>query len=308
MTPLGRGMSFLNLDWYLQGAVAAAGIETPRAGVAAEKALETPCRDDTRPLAGRVALVTGSTSGIGLAMARDFAAAGCHVVLNGFGEADEIKKLEGDLARQYGVKVVYSPADLTKPPAIREMIEAAIRDLGSVDILVNNAGMQHVSPIDEFPEEKWDLVIALNLTAAFHTTKAALPGMKARGFGRIINIASAHGKVASVNKSAYCASKHGLMGLTKVTALETAGTGVTANSICPGWVLTPLVQKQIEARTKTSGKTVAEETAALVSEKHPSGQAARPEHLAQLALFLSSEAAEQITGADFSMDGGWTAR
>ena len=188
------------------------------------------------------------------------------------------------------------------------MVAEAGEKLGAIDVLVNNAGVQHVSPLVSFPEEKWDQVIAVNLTSTFHTSKACLPSMTERGYGRIVNIASAHGKVASSNKAAYCAAKHGVVGLTKVTALETAGTGVTCNAVCPGWVLTPLVQKQIEARAAVSGRTIEAETRALVSEKHPSGQAVEPRHLAQFVVFLCSPAAEQITGAELSVDGGWTAQ
>ena len=178
----------------------------------------------------------------------------------------------------------------------------------SVDILVNNAGIQHVSPLRDFPEDRWDAVLAINLSSAFHTTKACLPDMTANGYGRVINIASAHGKVASVGKAAYCAAKHGVVGLTKVTALETAGTGVTANAVCPGWVLTPLVQQQIAARAAKSGRSLAAEKHALVSEKMPSGEAVKPEHLGQMVVFLCSEAAEQVTGTELLMDGGWTAQ
>lgn len=260
------------------------------------------------PLAGRSAIVTGSTSGIGLSIATALAASGCNVVLNGFGKPDEIRALQRELSMRHGVTVSYSAADLTNPVEIRRMVTEAEAELGAVDILVNNAGIQHVSPIRDFPENKWDQVIALDLSAVFHTTKACLPGMTERGFGRVINIASAHGRVASANKSAYVAAKHGVVGLTKVTALETAGTGVTANSICPGWVLTPLVQQQIEARAAKSGRSVEDETVALVSEKHPSKQAVRPEDLGQLVVFLCSAAADQMTGTELSVDGGWTAQ
>merc|ERR1719454_1610353 len=259
-------------------------------------------------LSGKVALVSGSTSGIGLSMAESLASAGCDIVLNGFGDPDEIKKLEADMASTYGVKTLYIGADLTSADAIKAICDEATAKLGKVDILVNNAGIQYVAPIVDFPEAKWDQVISLNLTACFHTTKAVLPGMMERGYGRILNIASAHGRVASLNKSAYCAAKHGVVGLTKTTALETAGTGVTAVSICPGWVLTPLVKKQIEARAAEKGTTFEEETKALVSEKHPSGQAAKPEDFGALCVFLASGAGDQITGTEISIDGGWMAQ
>mmetsp|Transcript_28331 Transcript_28331/g.72586 ORF Transcript_28331/g.72586 Transcript_28331/m.72586 type:complete len:295 (-) Transcript_28331:231-1115(-) len=260
------------------------------------------------PLAGRSAIVTGSTSGIGLAIAESLAAHGCNVVLNGFGDEITIRQLEFDLSQRYGVVVTHIAADVTQSEQVRSMVAEAEARLGAVDILVNNAGIQHVSPIEEFPEEQWDRVLAVNLTSAFHTTKACLPGMVDRGFGRVINIASAHGRVGSANKSAYVAAKHGVLGLTKVTALETAGSGVTANTICPGWVLTPLVRKQVEMRASKSGRTVEEETRVLVSEKHPSGRAVDPSHLGALVVFLCSDAACQITGADLSVDGGWTAQ
>jgi 3-hydroxybutyrate dehydrogenase len=199
-------------------------------------------------------------------------------------------------------------ADVTKPDEIQSMVHEAEHKLGAVDILVNNAGIQHVSPLVDFDEQKWDKIIAVNLSSAFHTTKAALPGMTRRGYGRVINVASAHGRVASKGKAAYCAAKHGVIGLTKVTALEVAGSGVTANSVCPGWVLTPLVLEQIRARAKVSGRSIDEETRALVSEKHPSGQAVRPSDLGQLVAFLCSSAADQITGTELSVDGGWLAQ
>ena len=261
-----------------------------------------------RPLSGRSALITGSTSGIGLSVAEQLAEQGCNVVLNGFGDAGEIDALQHRLRERHGVQVVYVPADLTRPEEIRSMVGAAEAALGAVDILVNNAGMQHVSPVRDFPEARWDQIIALNLSAVFHATKAVLPGMSVRGYGRVINVASAHGRVASVNKSAYVASKHGVVGLTKATALETAGSGVTCNAVCPGWVLTLLVQKQIESRVAASGRSLADETKALVSEKMPSGQPVEPEHLGALVAFLCSPAAAQITGAELSVDGGWTAQ
>ncbi|MFD4839780.1 3-hydroxybutyrate dehydrogenase [Achromobacter sp. NPDC058515] len=259
-------------------------------------------------LKGKVALVTGSTSGIGLGIATAFAQQGADIVLNGFGDAAEIEKVRAGLADKHGVKVIYDGADLSKGPAVRDLVENAVRQMGRIDILVNNAGIQHTALIEDFPAEKWDAILALNLSAVFHGTAAALPHMKKQGFGRIINIASAHGLVASANKSAYVAAKHGVVGFTKVTALETAGQGITANAICPGWVRTPLVEKQITALAEKSG--VDQETAArdLLSEKQPSLQFVTPEQLGGTAVFLASDAAAQITGTSVSVDGGWTAR
>jgi len=259
-------------------------------------------------LKGKVALVTGSTSGIGLGIATAFAEQGADIVLNGFGDAAEIEKLRAELAAKHGVKVIYDGADLSKGAAVRELVENTVSQLGRIDILVNNAGIQHTALIEDFPAEKWDAILALNLSAVFHGTAAALPHMKKQGSGRIINIASAHGLVASASKSAYVAAKHGVVGFTKVTALETAGQGITANAICPGWVRTPLVEKQITALAETNG--VDQETAArdLLSEKQPSLQFVTPEQLGGTAVFLASDAAAQITGTTVSVDGGWTAR
>ena len=255
-------------------------------------------------LKGKVALVTGSTSGIGLGIATAFAQQGADIVLNGFGDAAEIEKLRAELADKHGVKVIYDGADLSKGSAVRELVESTVRQLGRIDILVNNAGIQHTALIEDFPAEKWDAILA----AVFHGTAAALPHMKKQGSGRIINIASAHGLVASASKSAYVAAKHGVVGFTKVTALETAGQGITANAICPGWVRTPLVEKQITALAEKNG--VDQETAArdLLSEKQPSLQFVTPEQLGGTAVFLASDAAAQITGTTVSVDGGWTAR
>jgi len=259
-------------------------------------------------LKGKVALVTGSTSGIGLGIATAFAEQGADIVLNGFGDAAEIEKLRAELAAKHGVKVIYDGADLSKGAAVRELVENTVRQLGRIDILVNNAGIQHTALIEDFPAEKWDAILALNLSAVFHGTAAALPHMKKQGSGRIINIASAHGLVASASKSACVAAKHGVVGFTKVTALETAGQGITANAICPGWVRTPLVEKQITALAEKDG--VDQETAArdLLSEKQPSLQFVTPEQLGGTAVFLASDAAAQITGTTISVDGGWTAR
>ena len=264
--------------------------------------------EEALSLSGKVALVTGSTSGIGLAIARALAATGTHVVLNGFGDKAQIDKLVAEFKSQYNVKVDYSAADMSKPAEIAAMVARAARDIGGVDILVNNAGIQHVAPVEEFPVEKWDAVIAINLSAAFHAIRAALPHMKARNWGRIINVASTHGLVASAQKSAYVAAKHGILGLTKVVALETATTGITCNAICPGWVLTPLVQQQIEARAKAEGKTVEQAKTALLAEKQPMLQFSSPENVGALAVFLSGDAAATITGSSYSIDGGWTAQ
>ncbi len=259
-------------------------------------------------LKGKVAVVTGSTSGIGLGIATALAQQGADIVLNGFGDAAEIEKLRASLAARHGVKVLYDGADLSRGDAVRGLIDNTVRQTGRIDILVNNAGIQHTALIEDFPADKWDAILALNLSAVFHGTAAALPHMKKQGFGRIINIASAHGLVASANKSAYVAAKHGVVGFTKVTALETAGQGITANAICPGWVRTPLVEKQISALAEKNG--VDQETAAreLLSEKQPSLQFVTPEQLGGTAVFLASDAAAQITGTTVSVDGGWTAR
>jgi 3-hydroxybutyrate dehydrogenase len=259
-------------------------------------------------LKGKAAVVTGSTSGIGLGIARALAAQGASVTLNGFGEKAEIEELRSGLERLSGAKAAYHPADMTKPREIADLIASTRAEFGSVDILVNNAGIQHVAPIDEFPEEQWDRVLAINLSSSFHSIKAALPGMRKKGWGRIVNLASAHGLVASVHKSAYTAAKHGLVGLTKTVALETAGTGVTCNAICPGWVLTPLVQKQIDAKAKKEGVSGETAKARLVAEKQPSGDFATPEQIGGIAVFLCSDAAAQVTGASLSVDGGWTAQ
>jgi 3-hydroxybutyrate dehydrogenase len=258
-------------------------------------------------LQGKLALVTGSTSGIGLGIARALAAQGGGIVLNGFGEPDAIEALRAGLAKEFGVKVVFEAADLTRPAEI-ESLARRCEAHGGVDVLVNNAGTQHTAPVDAFPPERWDAIIALNLSSAFHTTRLMLPTMKARGWGRIVNIASAHGLVASVEKSAYVAAKHGIVGLTKVVALETAQTGVTCNAICPGWVLTPLVQKQIDARIAERGLTPEAARESLLGEKQPSKAFVTPEQLGALAAFLCSPAADQVRGAAWSMDGGWTAQ
>jgi 3-hydroxybutyrate dehydrogenase len=259
-------------------------------------------------LKGKNAVVTGSTSGIGLAMAREFAANGANVVINGFGDAQAIEQERAGIEKEFGVKAVYLNADLMKGDAARQFIEDAVNALGSIDILVNNAGIQHTDTIENFPPERWDAIIALNLSAVFHGTAAALPHMQKQGWGRIINIASAHGLVASVNKSAYVAAKHGVVGLTKVTALENAGNGVTCNAICPGWVRTPLVEKQIQALAEKKGLEIEVAAKELLAEKQPSLQFVTPKQLAGAAVFIASDAAEQMTGTTLTLDGGWTAR
>ena len=259
-------------------------------------------------LKGKNVVVTGSTSGIGLAMAREFAANGANVVINGFGDADAIEKERVNIELEFDVKAHYINADLMQAQATRDFIEQSVKALGGIDVLVNNAGIQHTDLIEDFPVERWDAVIALNLSAVFHGTAAALPYMKKQGWGRIINIASAHGLVASVNKSAYVAAKHGVVGLTKVTALENAGTGVTCNAICPGWVRTPLVEKQIEALAKKNNLDIEAAAKELLFEKQPSLQFVTPKQLAGGAIFLASEAADQMTGTTLTLDGGWTAR
>jgi 3-hydroxybutyrate dehydrogenase len=259
-------------------------------------------------LKGKTALVTGSTSGIGLGIARALAGQGADIVLNGFGDAGEIEKLRKGLIDEFKVKAIYALADMSKPDEIYAMVKKALAELGRIDVLVNNAGIQHVAPIQDFPIDRWDAVIAINLSASFHTIRAALPDMLKRNWGRIINIASAHGLVASVQKVAYIAAKHGLVGLTKVVALETATTGVTCNAICPGWVLTPMVQKQVDARVSEKKIPLEKAKLDLLSEKQPSHEFVTPEQLAGLAVFLCSEAATQMRGAALSMDGGWTAQ
>ena len=259
-------------------------------------------------LKGKVAVVTGSTSGIGLGIARALAAAGADLMINGFGEAAAIDKLRREIAAAHGVRVDFSGADLSKPADATGLIEHATRELGRVDVLVNNAGIQHVAPVHEFPLERWDAVIAINLTAVFLTTRAVLPQMLARDWGRIINIASVHGLVASVDKSAYVASKHGVVGFTKGVALETATTGITCNAICPGWVLTPLVQKQIDALAARDKLDPDEARVKLLGEKQPSLEFTTPEELGALAAFLCSDAAAQLSGVALPVDGGWLAR
>jgi len=259
-------------------------------------------------LHGKTALVTGSTSGIGAAIADALAAGGSRVVLNGFGDAQAIAAQVGDLAERHGVETAHLHADMTRPEEIAQLMAQAAERFGTIDILVNNAGIQHVAPIEEFPPEKWDAILAINLSSAFHTIRAALPGMRAKGWGRILNTASTHGLVASPGKSAYTAAKHGVVGLTKAVALEAAGSGVTCNAICPGWVLTPLVQKQVEARATADGIDETEAKRRLLAEKQPSGAFVTTEQIGALAAYLCSPAADQITGAALNIDGGWLAQ
>jgi len=259
-------------------------------------------------LKGKVAIVTGSTSGIGLGIAEVLASQHCDVMMNGFGDEKMIAALQARLHRQYKVKIGYHGADMTQPDEVQAMVKATRRELGSVDILVNNAGIQHVAAIEEFPRAKWDQVLAINLSAPFHAIQAAIPHMRKKKWGRIINIASAHGLVASKNKSAYVAAKHGLVGLTKVAALELAGSGITCNAICPGWVLTSLVQKQIEDKARDKKIKVKEAEIELLSEKQPSQQFVTPDQIGKLVVFLCTAAADQITGSSQSIDGGWTAQ
>lgn len=258
-------------------------------------------------LKGKSAIVTGSTSGIGLGVAYALASQGANILFNGFGEQAAIDALVADTAKTYGVKTAYSSADMSKASDIRAMVKQAEDAFGAVDILVNNAGIQYTARVEDFPEEKWDAIIAINLSSAFHATKAVLPGMKSRNWGRIINVASAHGLVASATKSAYVAAKHGIVGLTKVVALEMGDQAITCNAICPGWVLTPLVQKQIDDRAAKEGKTTAEVSKEMLGEKQSTNRFSTPEQIGGLAIFLCSEAAINITGTTHSIDGGWTA-
>jgi 3-hydroxybutyrate dehydrogenase len=255
-----------------------------------------------------VAVVTGSTSGIGLGIAQALAGAGADLMLNGFGEAGAIDRLRRDLGTRAGVRVGYSDADVSRPVEVAGLIERAEAELGPVDILVNNAGIQHIAPVHEFPVEEWDAILAINLSAAFHAIRAALASMLERNWGRIVNIASAHGLVASAHKAAYVAAKHGLVGLTKVVALETAKTGITCNAICPGWVLTPLVEKQIKQRATADGSSFESAKITLLGEKQPSHKFVTTEQLGGLAVFLCSPAAAQIRGQALAVDGGWTAQ
>jgi 3-hydroxybutyrate dehydrogenase len=258
-------------------------------------------------LAGKVSLVTGSTSGIGLGIARALAAAGSDIVLNGFGKAEYVADVQAKITADFKVRVSYSAADMSKPAAIREMIDTTLKSSGRLDILVNNAGIQHVAPLQDFPPEKWDAIIAIDLSSAFHTTRLALPSMIQNKWGRIINIASAHGLVASPFKSAYVAAKHGIIGLTKVTALETAEQGITCNAVCPGYVYTPLVEAQIDGQAKAHNIPRDKVIRDVLLAQQPNKRFATVEELGALSVFLASEAAASITGIALPVDGGWTA-
>lgn len=258
-------------------------------------------------LKGKSAIVTGSTSGIGLAYAKALAAEGASVVINGFGDAATIETERAALEATAGAKALYDSADMTRPDQIAAMVARAEKELGSVDIVISNAGIQHVAPIDEFPIEKWDAIIAINLSSTFHLMRAAIPGMKARKWGRIITTASAHSLVASPNKSAYVTAKHGIAGLTKTAALEVATHGITVNCISPGYVWTPLVENQIPDTMKTRNLTREQVINDVLLDAQPTKQFVQPEQVAALALFLCRDEAAQITGANYSMDGGWTA-
>lgn len=259
-------------------------------------------------LKGKTALVTGSTSGIGLGIAKALAQQGANVVLNGFGDASAPQAEVLAAGQAAGVQVAHHGADMARAADIEDMMGFAAARFGRVDILVNNAGIQHVAPVEDFPTERWDAIIAINLTSAFHSTRLALPAMRAAQWGRIINVASVHGLVASAHKSAYVAAKHGIVGLTKTVALETATSGVTCNAICPGWVLTPLVQKQVDAKAAQHGLSNADATRLLLGEKEPSQQFTTPEELGALAVFFCSEAAANVRGVAWNMDGGWAAQ
>jgi 3-hydroxybutyrate dehydrogenase len=259
-------------------------------------------------LKGKRIVVTGSSSGVGWGIAQAFAKEGCHVMLHGIEEETQVASLKQEIESLSKGKATYLQADLSQSKACRALIQKTIEVFGGVDIVVNNAGIQYTEVVEKFPEDKWNLILNINLSANFHTTQAALPYMYQQKWGRLIHIASAHGHVGSVHKSAYVAAKHGLVGFSKVVALEAAGTGVTSNTICPGWVLTPLVQKQIEAMAQEKNLSIEEAKSALLLEKQPSGEFATPEALGGLAVFLATEHGNQVTGASFLMDGGWTAR
>jgi 3-hydroxybutyrate dehydrogenase len=258
-------------------------------------------------LSGKSAIVTGSTSGIGLAIARRLAAAGSNIMLNGFGDANEIETIRGEIANGHNIKVIYNPADMTRPPEIADMVAQAESEFGGVDIVVNNAGIQFVAPIEEFPVEKWDAIIAINLSSAFHTTRAAIPAMKKKSWGRIVNIASAHALVASPFKSAYVAAKHGIAGLTKTAALEVAEHGITVNAVCPGYVMTPLVEKQIPEQAKARGITEQQVISDVLLAAQPTKHFVGADELGDIVTFLCTDSARSITGAMLPVDGGWTA-
>ena len=263
---------------------------------------------ESKPLDGRVAIVTGSTSGIGYGIAERLAASGCDVVLNGLGEKKTIDGVRTSLEKKSGRRVRFHGADMRKPDEIRALVEYARKELGSADILVNNAGIQHTARVEEFPADKWDAIIAINLSSAFHSMAAVMPSMRESGWGRIVNIASAHGLVASANKAAYVAAKHGLVGLTKVVALEAADSGITCNTVCPGWVRTPLVEMQIDQLAAQEGISKEEAADRLLAAKQPTGRFVEVEQVGELVVFLCSSAASNITGASYTIDGGWTAQ
>lgn len=258
-------------------------------------------------LKNKVALITGSTSGIGLGISKVLASKGCNIVINGFGEAADIEKERAGIEKEYGVKCIYLAADISKYESVATLVSESEKQMGSLDIIVNNAGIQFTSKAEDFPIEKWQAVIDTNLSGVFYGVKAALPGMRKRNFGRIINIASAHGLVGSVEKIAYVAAKHGVVGLSKVVALETGDVDITCNAICPGWVLTPLVQKQIDDKAKKLGKTPDEISNEMLSEKQAKIQFTTPEEIGEMVVYLASDAAKNVTGTTFSIDGGWTA-
>ncbi len=266
-----------------------------------------PALAPARPLAGKSAIVTGSTSGIGLGIARALAGAGANVMLNGFGDPATIAKLHDELETTCGVTVVHSAADMSRPEQIAGMVATAASKLGAADILVNNAGIQHVAAIEDFPPEKWDAILSINLSAAFHTMRAAIPAMRARGWGRVVNVASAHGLIASPFKSAYVAAKHGMVGLTKTAALELAEAGITCNTICPGYVWTPLIEQQIDDQARSHGIPREQVVRDVLLKNQPNKRFATVEEIAALTLFLCSEAAASITGTALPVDGGWTA-
>jgi 3-hydroxybutyrate dehydrogenase len=268
---------------------------------------DNPIADRDRPLAGLAALVTGSTSGIGLGIARKLAAAGADIQLNGLGDAAGIEATRRQLADEYGVRALYHDADMSSPDAVADMVGSAEQQLGKVDILVNNAGIQHVAPVERFPAEKWHAILAINLSAAFFAIQAVLPGMRARGHGRIVNIASAHGLVASPFKAAYVAAKHGIVGLTKVVALETAEAGITCNAVCPGYVWTPLVEKQIDDQAQSHGLNREQVIRDVLLAQQPNKRFATVQEMGALVAFLASDCAASITGTALPVDGGWTA-
>lgn len=259
-------------------------------------------------LNGKVAIVTGSTSGIGLGIAKVLAGQGADIVLNGFGDALEVEVIRSSIERSHGVRAIYNNADVSQGVAVRNMVAATIEKLGRVDILINNAGIQFTASVAEFPVEKWDAILAINLSAAFHGIAAAVPHMKGQGWGRVVNIASAHGLVGSIHKAAYVAAKHGLVGLTKVVGLETAGTGITVNAVCPGWVQTPLVDKQIADIARQKNISQHDAAIGLLDEKQPSRAFVTSEQLGGTVAFLCSPLADQITGTTIAVDGGWTAQ